>query len=88
MQNLQNNHRTIALVQKATRATNRKQKAKDILHQALYNSNSSSNSNSNSNNKDKAPASTPIPTKNKNKGKAKTKTDSTRKNLRKKAKKA
>jgi hypothetical protein len=78
---LQNGYKTIISVQKVTHATNRKQKAKDILYQVSRDSNSSSNSNNNSKNE------APTPTKNKSKGKAKTKADSTRKNLRKRAKK-
>jgi hypothetical protein len=87
VQNFQNGHGTIASVQKAARATNRKRKAKDALRQASRDSNSSSNSNSNNKDKAPAPAPAPIPIKNKGKGKAKTKADSTRKSLRKRAKK-
>jgi hypothetical protein len=66
---LQNNHRIIALVQKAARVTNRKRKTKDTLCQVSRDNNSSSNNNSNS--EDEAPAPAPVPTKNKGKGKAK-----------------
>jgi hypothetical protein len=66
---LQNSYRTIALVQKVARITNRKQKTKDILCQVLYNSNNSSNNKNNSENKTPTPV--PTPTKNKSKGKTK-----------------
>ena len=82
---LQNGRRTIASVQKITRATNRKQKAEDTLYQASRNSNSSGISNSNNKNEALTPA--PTPTKNKDKSKAKNKADSTCKSLRKKTKK-
>jgi hypothetical protein len=85
VQNLQNGRGTIASVQKATRVTNRKRKAEDILRQASRDSNSSGNGDSNS--EDKAPAPAPISTKSKGKGKAKVKADSTRKSLRKRAEK-
>jgi hypothetical protein len=76
---LQNSRRIIALVQKAARATNRKQKAKDILRQVSRDSNNNS--------EDKTPTPAPVLTKSKGKGKAKNKADNTRKNLRKRAKK-
>jgi hypothetical protein len=79
----QNGRGTIASVQKATRATDRKRKIEDALCQATRDSDSSGDGNING--KDETPVL--IPTKSKGKGKAKTRADNTRKSLRKRAKK-
>jgi hypothetical protein len=80
VQSLQNSRGTITSVQKTARATDRKRKAEDALYQASRDSDSNS--------EDGALAPAPAPTKSKGKGKAKAKADSTRKSLRKRAKKA